>query len=249
MAHQKNISKLEGTVDDLVFYKTSVGHLVRRKPSVNAKTIANDRRYLRTRENATEFGRASTAAKLLRQALYEPSLRFTNGLLVNRLNSRMLRVVKSDKINKRGMRVVHHKNTALLKGFGFHPSTMMSDVFFHEISHHFDSGKGIVEVNISPFSADLVIQSPKNATHFRFSAGIACVDFENKKHSSEVKHSAVYGLGDKIASIHFDWLISKGTSLPIFTVLGIEFYATHGDIIHPMENKSFNVMEIIKVNC
>ncbi len=249
MAYQKNILKLEGRVGDLIFYKTSFGHLVRSKPSGRIKYIANDPRYLRTRENATEFGRASSSAKLLRQALRESLLRFTNGSIVNRLNSRMLRVVKSDAVNERGMRVIHHKNTALLKGFSFHPSTILSDVFFHEISHKVDRGKGIAEINIPPFSADLAIQSSSGATHFRFSAAVACVDFGNKKYSTEVQHTAIYGLRDTIEDIHFDWVIPKGASQPIFTVLGIEFFATYGNIVHPMENKSFNVMGIINVDC
>ena len=53
MAKQKGIIKLEGTIGDITFYKsTQDGHLAREKGGVSADRIANDPNFQRTRENS-----------------------------------------------------------------------------------------------------------------------------------------------------------------------------------------------------
>jgi hypothetical protein len=42
MAKLKGILKIEGTLDELTFYKTQDGHLVKTKGGVSADRIAND---------------------------------------------------------------------------------------------------------------------------------------------------------------------------------------------------------------
>lgn len=51
MAKLKGILKIEGTLDELTFYKTQDGHLVKTKGGVSAERIANDPNFQRTREN------------------------------------------------------------------------------------------------------------------------------------------------------------------------------------------------------
>lgn len=55
MAKLKGILKIEGTLDELTFYKTQDGHLVKTKGGVSADRIANDPNFQRTRENGSEF--------------------------------------------------------------------------------------------------------------------------------------------------------------------------------------------------
>ena len=68
MARQKGIMKLEGTIGDVSFYKTSDGYLAREKGGVDADRIKNDPAFARTRENITEFGKAGRAGRVLRTA-------------------------------------------------------------------------------------------------------------------------------------------------------------------------------------
>jgi hypothetical protein len=58
MAKLKGILKIEGTLQDMTFYKTQDGHLVKTKSGVSADRIANDPAFARTRENGTEFANA-----------------------------------------------------------------------------------------------------------------------------------------------------------------------------------------------
>ena len=66
MARQSGLIKLKGTLDNINFYKTKDGNLARMKTSVDAKRIANDPAFERTRENGMEFGSAAGPGKLLR---------------------------------------------------------------------------------------------------------------------------------------------------------------------------------------
>lgn len=66
MAKLKGIIKIEGTLQDMTFYKTQDGHLVKTKSGVSGSRIATDPAFARTRENGAEFGSAAKAGKLLR---------------------------------------------------------------------------------------------------------------------------------------------------------------------------------------
>jgi hypothetical protein len=56
MAKTSGIIKIEGTVEDLTFYKKDGRNFVRRKGGVSKERIENDPNYVRTRENNSEFG-------------------------------------------------------------------------------------------------------------------------------------------------------------------------------------------------
>src|SRR6185312_9957110 len=69
MAKQNGLLKFRGTIDDLNFYQSKDGQLVRKKTSIDAARIASDPSFIRTRENGAEFGAAGKAGKVLRDAL------------------------------------------------------------------------------------------------------------------------------------------------------------------------------------
>ena len=68
MAKQKGIFKVEGTLDDVTFYKSKDGFMVREKGGISAQRMATDPAFVRTRENQAEFGRAGKAGKVFRSA-------------------------------------------------------------------------------------------------------------------------------------------------------------------------------------
>ena len=65
MARQNGILKITGKLDDLSFYKSKDGFLVRTKGGVSKDRINNDPAFVRTRENGTEFAESAYAGKLL----------------------------------------------------------------------------------------------------------------------------------------------------------------------------------------
>lgn len=69
MAKASGIIKIEGTVEDLTFYKKDGKNFVRKKSSISKERIANDPNYVRTRENNVEFSHSGSSGKLLRLAV------------------------------------------------------------------------------------------------------------------------------------------------------------------------------------
>ena len=69
MAKLRSLIKVEGTLDDLTFYKGKEGYLVRTKGGVSANRIKSDPAFARTRENGSEFGHCATSGKILRRAV------------------------------------------------------------------------------------------------------------------------------------------------------------------------------------
>ena len=104
MAKQKGIIKLDGTIGDITFYKTSLdGHLARGKGGVSAARIASDPSFQRTRENGAEFGEAGKAGKTLRKSLRGLLQNASDSRMVSRLTQEMVKVVQMDGTNPRGV--------------------------------------------------------------------------------------------------------------------------------------------------
>src|SRR6476646_10611033 len=99
MAVQMGIIPLQGTIGNIIFYKMGDKYFARTKGGPSSERVATDPKFQRTRENASEFGRAVTAAKLLRTAFQ--ALVYANGdkLLARRLTSKMISVLQADARN------------------------------------------------------------------------------------------------------------------------------------------------------
>ncbi|WP_434978540.1 hypothetical protein [Daejeonia sp. YH14] len=68
MAKYKSLMELSGSIGDLVFYTLNGVPVVRRKSGFT-KEGYNDPKYIKVRENSSEFGHCSKSGKLLRQTL------------------------------------------------------------------------------------------------------------------------------------------------------------------------------------
>ena len=106
MAKLKGILKIEGTLDELTFYKTQDGHLVKTKGGVSADRIANDPNFQRTRENGSEFGSSATAGKVLRNAVRNLMMNAADNRVTSRLTQIMTQIKNYDVTSARGERTV-----------------------------------------------------------------------------------------------------------------------------------------------
>ena len=66
MARQSSLIKINGTLEDLTFFKSADGHMVRMKGGVSGDRIKNDPAFARTRETMQEFGEMGRTGKLIR---------------------------------------------------------------------------------------------------------------------------------------------------------------------------------------
>lgn len=69
MAKQKGTIKLNGTMDDLTFYKMNGEFYVRRKSSLNKKRVKKDNAFKNSREASNEFGASAKLAGIFRKEI------------------------------------------------------------------------------------------------------------------------------------------------------------------------------------
>ena len=106
MARQNGILKITGKLDDLSFYKSKDGFLVRTKGGVSKDRINNDPAFVRTRENGTEFAESAYAGKLLRVAVRNMLMNAKDGRVTSRLTQLMSKIKNYDTASVRGERKV-----------------------------------------------------------------------------------------------------------------------------------------------
>ena len=250
MAKQSGIIKLKGTIGDISFYKSQDGYLAREKGGVDRSRILNDPNFKRTRENASEFGRAGKAAKLL-SMVFRPVLKnISDSRMHSRLIKEMMLVIKTDMENSRGQRNVMDGDLKLLQGFDFNSNASLSGTLYLMNYAIIVRSRGILTVNFDDFVPDSVIVAPSGTTHFRLLSSGAEIDFEQETFkvgqfiSSEIEYSASVS-----AAISLENNIGASSSQnPLFLVLGIEFLQQVNGKYYPLNNGSFNSMQLLLVD-
>lgn len=106
MARVNGLVKIDGTVDDVTFYRKNGKNFIRQKGGVSGERIKTDPSYARTRENNAEFGHCGVAAKNLRTAAGSMVNKAKDSKLSSRMLQAMARVKNNDLISARGSRTV-----------------------------------------------------------------------------------------------------------------------------------------------
>ncbi|MBK7304106.1 MAG: hypothetical protein IPI90_12875 [Saprospiraceae bacterium] len=106
MGRQSSLIKVVGTLDDLNFYKTADGHLVRMKGGVSGDRIKNDPAFARTRENMEEFKEINKAGKIIRGGFRNLIGRGADPRASSRLVGVLSKIMKYDTTSLRGERKV-----------------------------------------------------------------------------------------------------------------------------------------------
>ncbi len=248
MAKQSGIFKIEGTIDDVTFYKSADGYRVRLKGGVSGDRIANDPAFVRTRENGAEFGRAGKAGKLLRTSLRGLLQNASDSKLTSRLTTEMMKVVKADTTNVRGMRNVVDGDVELLHGFEFNIGGKLSTTLFAPYTASINRATGQVVVDVPSFVPANMIAVPAGATHFKMvSAGVE-VDFAAGSYVVDIKETAQLPIDTlPTAAINLESILTPASVHPLFLTLGIEFYQEVNTIKYPLKNGAFNALALVSV--
>ncbi|MEO6692211.1 MAG: hypothetical protein ABIO44_07730, partial [Saprospiraceae bacterium] len=226
MARQKGLLKIKGTLDDLTFYKTQDGNLVKMKGGVSKERIATDPNFRRTRENGTEFGLAASAGKLVRDALRNLLLNAADGRIASRLTQVMTLIKDYDSTSTRGSRsvgigITAPQGKALLKGFNFNIRAIMGGILFKPYVLNTTTGS----VGISQLIPANDIAFPQGATHASLRGAWAKVDFDTKQF--EAVTSNVFNVPLNNAPVNVGLTIAApptlATGANIFVLL-IEFF-------------------------
>ncbi len=247
MAKLKGILKIEGTLDELTFYKTQDGHLVKTKGGVSADRIANDPNFQRTRENGSEFGSSATAGKVLRNAVRNLMMNASDNRVTSRLTQVMTVIKNYDTTSARGERTVaigiaDPAALALLKDFDFNNKAILSGVLFAPFIVTPATG----EIAIPAFVPLNDIAYPGGATHVNMKAAYANVDFTNEISAIEyspVTNLPIDGTNTPVSLVPAGVPAGAGTK---FYLLLLEFFQEVNGIQYPLKNGAYNVLNIVE---
>lgn len=249
MAKQNGVIKLKGTIGDITFYKSKDGYLARERGGIDAKRIANDPAFQRTRENGAEFGRAGKAGRLLRTALKPFYKNYSDSRMVSRLTQTMVKVIKADQVSDRGKRNVIDGESTLLTGFEFNTRGKLDSTFYAPYTTSIDRATGKVNLDISPFIPQNLISAPSGATHFKIFSVAAEIDFNGETFVVDSSESSIMALDNILSAIiQHENTVTIESEHPLFCVIGIEFYQEINEEMYPLKNGAFNSIAIVKVD-
>ncbi|WP_264564744.1 hypothetical protein [Flavobacterium sp. N3904] len=249
MAKQKGIIKLKGTIGDITFYKSKDGYIAREKGGIDAKRIASDPAFQRTRENGSEFGRAGKAGKTLRLALRTLLLNSSDSRMVSRLTQLMVKVIQADATNDRGLRNVIDGEAELLNGFDFNITGKLGTTLFAPFVGGIDRVSGEITVDLESFIPADMIAAPSGTTHFKIISAGAEIDFEAETFVTATSETAILPWDNTptAAITHLNAVTANSTK-PLFLALGLEFYQAVNGKMYTLKNGAYNPLSLVQVS-
>lgn len=249
MAKQSGMYKIVGTIGDLTFLRTENGYEVRQKSNLTADRIATDPAFQRTRENMAEFGHAGYAGKVLRTAVRTLLQNAKDGDTNSRLYREMMRVVHADTTSARGARNVIDGDLTLLQGFDFNNDGKLGQTVFAQYSATIDRVAGTLEIAVDPYEPVNAIAAPQGTTHFKILSMGAEVDFNTGNIISDEQASAVIPYdANATAALTLTNAVTANSTLPLFLVMGVQFYQEVNGLYYQLKNGSYNALNLVKVS-
>ncbi|TXE17137.1 hypothetical protein ES692_10790 [Psychroserpens burtonensis] len=248
MAKLKSLIKIEGTLDDLTFYKGKDGYLVRTKGGVSANRIKNDPAFARTRENGSEFGHCATSGKILRRSIINLLADAKDNRVTSRLTQTMSVLKNADITSVRGQRKVAiglttPEGRAALKGFDFNSDAQLTSVLLSDFS--LDPATG--EIIITDLTTGYDLASPGGATHVSFKSGFLNLDFSTEEKDLQVSPILNLPINGTTTTVTLTPAsVPTGTGNQLF-FLKVSFFQDVNSIQYPLNNGTFNALQLIEV--
>jgi hypothetical protein len=250
MARLKGLLKLEGSVDNLIFYQLNGVLVARSKPSISKSALKKSKKYRSMRANAAEMGEASKSGKLFRNACGEFYLNGSERLAYQRVTKLMKAIQRLDQSALRGKRTVdggmkHAKAMNLFMEFQFNKN-LPTDALLANSIEVVDDAYKIKIRNLLP-KRDLTW--PEGATHCILKSGLVKLDFKSRKHSMAKSEECVLALKEKSRNIELtitDHLENiEGVS---FHLLGITYWQEMNGNMHQLMDDHFRLMRIVGIH-
>ncbi|MBK9736313.1 MAG: hypothetical protein IPO92_15665 [Saprospiraceae bacterium] len=249
MARQGGLLKVVGKLEDLSFYKSKDGYLVRTKGGVSGDRIANDATFQRTRENGAEFGMSAGAGKLLRTAFRNLMMTASDGLVTSRLTKLMTDVKNLDAANARGERHVHEgfdlpEGKAVLKGFNFNVKAVLSGILYKAYTLNTSSGA----IDIKGLIPMMDISYAPGSTHMSVKAGWSKVDFSSGEFETLISNTVNLPINNATTDVGLTFASTPAlaTGINVF-VLEIEFFQEVNGVQYSLKNGGYNSLAVIEV--
>lgn len=247
MAKLKSLLKIEGTLDDITFYKTEDGYLVRQKGGVSKDRIKNDPAFVRTRENNSEFGFSATSGKLLRQAITPILFDAKDTKVTSRVTRAMTQIKNLDTTSLRGQRqpyngILTTEGKSILKGFEFNLRTTLDSILFKDIN--LDTATG--EITIQDLNPSQHISKPNGATHISFYGAMLNLDLSTGEKNLELSNVENRALDSTVSTVTLTPTTASGTGLSYF-FLKVAFFQELNGTQYPLNNGAFNALKLLEI--
>lgn len=248
MAKLNGILKIEGTLQEMTFYKTQDGHLVKTKSGVSASRIATDAAFIRTRENGAEFGSAAKAGKILRNSFRVLIENAADNRVTSRVTQLMYRIQKQDVTSARGERKVSlgiatTEGKNLVKAFNFNSKSVLGSILLKPYS--VDTVTGVITIGDLVPTVD--IKSVPGATHIALSGAFAAINFvtgENEIQFTNTQNLPIDNTSTPVTLTPVAVPTVTGTN---FFMLEIVYYQEVNSTQYILNNGAFNALSIIDV--
>ena len=238
----------QGSIGDVTFAKTKDGYQMREKNEVSAEAIATAPSYQRTRENMAEFGRAGKAGKLLRRALRTLLLNTKDRLVTSRLTKAMMKVLKSDPVNARGLRTVSDGDMQLLKGFDFNINADLASTLYATYAATIDRATGVMTLEVPAMVPTAELVAPFGTTHYQIVCGGAAVDFDGESFTADTKQSPYLPWTAATApSLTLTANVPAASTLPLFLTAGVLFFQEVNGTYYALKSGEHNALSLVQV--
>jgi hypothetical protein len=244
MAQQTGILGIQGTVGGLVFAKNGS---VRQKPASNKAAFNSSASMVRVRENASEFGAAASAGKLVRDALRTQIQSASDSRMVSRLAQKMKQIINLDTVGDRGQRSVSAELAASLLGFNFNLGAGLGQSLYSPYT--VTPSGATVTLAIPRLNPTVDIAAPTGATHYEILFGVASVNFAAKTYSSATVASPL-GILPLTGAAQTN--VTQVATLPaaptadelVIGVVGMNYYQQINGKYYPLNNNASNPLAV-----
>ncbi|TVP50560.1 MAG: hypothetical protein EA341_07290 [Mongoliibacter sp.] len=244
MAKQTSIITLKGNIGKLNFYKTKDGYQVREKGGVSRSRIMNDPKYARTRENIAEFKTNAAAVKLVKDTIRPATVNISDSRIHQRLIRRLLEILRTDPVNRRGERMVSEGDWTLIEGMEINNQVSLGSVLKEEIQ--LQDSAAAWEVSINPFLPSDFLLIPDGATHFRIFVAGASFNFETGTKSFVQMSSVDLLLSQPTQALNLSVQKSSLNDPHKILLVGIDFQQIVNGEHYKFNNTAHNSAVILK---
>lgn len=238
MAKQTGPIPIEGTLGDLIFYKTIHGHLVRRKGNLNKERVMSDPAFERSRAAGSEFGRAGAASGLIRREVREHCPFAGDGQTHARLSKLMGDIIRQDTVHPVGDRQVTDAQIAPLKQFEWVQDHPLSRSFWAQCGGSV-TPEGILQISLPGFTPRRDLAWPLNATHAELTAVCISADFPGRFAESFVARSGRLMKSPVSIQLNLECEPNMSEGRILMVGLGVQFFEGENPL---KENAAFGIV-------
>lgn len=248
MAKSNGILNVEGTLENLTFYKKQGKMFVRRKGGVSKQRITNDPNFVRTRENNHEFSACADASKAIRNALGSLAFKTKGSQLVSRMLKLMYQIKRFDTVSPRGSRNVAtgletDGGKSTLVGFDFNPYAPLDTVL--HAPFQLDTADGLF--TITSLVPEEQIKAPAGANIARFQFGALGINLATNESELALSSEQDVTLDMSTATVNLPLTALPATTGVTMFLVSISFYQVVNGVLYPLKNEGYNVLHILEV--